>query len=69
VLKSQQPHTGQTQRIFTRPLSAMLSRGCGSSPVRRKPATARAIENALLVKRWHSVQWHVYTNRGASLIS
>src|SRR6516162_7007037 len=43
VLKSQQPHTGQTQRIFTRPLSATLSRGCGSPPVRRKPATARAI--------------------------
>jgi len=50
VLKSQQPHTEQTQRIFTRPLSATLSRGCGSSAVRRKPATARAIENALLVK-------------------
>ena len=42
VLKSQQPHSGQTQRIFTRPLSAMASSGRGSSPVRRKPAIRRA---------------------------
>src|SRR6516162_11548498 len=41
VLKSQQPHSGQTRRTVTRPLSAIASSGRGSSPVRRKPATAR----------------------------
>jgi hypothetical protein len=39
--------------------------------VRRKAASGKAIpkEKALLVIRWQSVQWHVVTNSGASVIS
>jgi hypothetical protein len=57
----QDPHSGQTHRVLSRPLSAMRWSGRGSTPVRRKPASATTIpiEKALLVKRWQSVQWHV----------
>ncbi len=57
----QEPHSGHTSRVLTRPLSATRCRGLGSTPLRRKAvsATTSPIEKALLVKRWQAVQWHV----------
>ena len=53
----QDPHSGQTHRVLSRPLSAVRWSGRGSTPLRRKPASATTIpkEKALLVKRWQSV--------------
>ena len=58
-----EPHCGQTQRVVTRPLSAVRWTARGSPWMRRQAPSARttAIENALLVMRWQSVQWQVYT--------
>jgi hypothetical protein len=60
-LHTQEPHSGQTHRVLGRPLSAIRRSGRGSIPLRRKALSATTIpkENALLVKRWQSVQWHV----------
>jgi hypothetical protein len=54
-----EPHSGQTQRVTTFPLSAVFWSGRGAPLVRWKasPGTTIAIEKALLVRRWQSVQW------------
>jgi hypothetical protein len=46
---------------LVRPLSAVRWSGRGAIQLRRKAVSATTIpsENALLVKRWQSVQWHV----------
>jgi hypothetical protein len=56
-----EPHSGHTQRVVTRPLSAVRGSSRGSPLVRRKAASARTtpIENALLVMCWQAVQWQV----------
>jgi len=61
--QTHEPHSGQTQRVVTRPLSAVRWTARGSPWMRRQAPSARttAIENALLVMRWQSVQWQVYT--------
>ena len=57
-LATEEPHSGQTHRVFVRPLSARRWSGLGSIPLKRKAvsATTMPIENALLVKRWQSRQ-------------
>ena len=59
--QTQEPHSGHTNRVLTRPLSAVRWSGRGSIPLRRKAvsATTSPNEKALLVNRWQSVQWHV----------
>src|SRR5437762_13230643 len=53
-----EPHCWQIQTVFTRPLSAVFCSGRGSPLVSRNApsATTIAIEDALLVRRWQSVQ-------------
>jgi hypothetical protein len=55
----QVPHSGQTNRMLMRPLSAVRCSWRGSIPPSRKPfsGTATPMLNALLVRRWQSVQW------------
>jgi hypothetical protein len=69
--QTHEPHSGQTQRVVTRPLSAVRWTARGSPWMRRQAPSARttAIENALLVMRWQSVQWQVDTSGGAWVIS
>jgi hypothetical protein len=54
-----EPQSGQTHRVVTWPLSAVRWIERGSPFVRRKAIseTTIAIEKALLVIRWQSVQW------------
>ena len=61
VPQTQEPHSGHTKRVLTRPLSAVRWSRRGSIPLRRRALspTTTPIEKALLVKRWHSVQWQV----------
>jgi hypothetical protein len=61
--QTHEPHSAQSHRVITRPLSAVCWTARGSPLTRRQAPSARtiAIENALLVKRWQSVQWQVYT--------
>ena len=56
-----EPHSGQTNRVLVRPLSAVRWSPRGSIPISRKAvsATTTPSENALPVKRWQSTQWHV----------
>jgi hypothetical protein len=70
-LQIQLAHSGQCHRVTVRPLSAERSIGWGS-PLATWNAASRtriAIEKALPVTRWHSVQWQRYVATGASLIS
>src|SRR5881394_190828 len=66
VPQIQVPHSGQTRRVFTRPLSAVRCSGRGSTPLSRNAVSGitTPMLNALLVRRWQSVQWHVYRLRG-----
>ena len=59
-LQIHDPHSGQTHRLTVRPLAAMRWIIRGSTPVRRNAPslTTITIENALLVMRWQSRQWH-----------
>ena len=64
-------HTPGTQVVYSR---ARCRRYVGADAVDAAEseglsATTTPKEKALLVRRWQSVQWHVYTNCGASLIS
>jgi len=61
VPQTQEPHSGHTKRVLTRPLSAVRWSRRGSIPLSRRAlsATTTPIEKALLVKRWQSVQWQV----------
>jgi hypothetical protein len=65
MLPIHMPQFGQIRRRLMRPLSAMLST-IRVSPDRRTASvgTTIPIENALLVMRWQSAQWHVYTAIG-----
>jgi hypothetical protein len=56
----EEPHSGHTSRVLTRPLSATRCRGLGSTPLRRKAvsATTSPIEKALPVNRWQAVPSH-----------
>jgi len=53
------PHSGQTHRVKVRPLSAVRWIGRGSVPVSANASVIMTspMENALPVRRWHSVQW------------
>ena len=52
-------HSGQTQRVVTLPLSAVrwITRGCPATRRKASAGSTIAIENALLVMCWQSVQW------------
>src|SRR3954452_14423933 len=54
-----EPHLEQIHNVSTRPLVPVRWTACGSPARRWKLSTGRtiAIENALLVMRWQSVQW------------
>jgi hypothetical protein len=56
--QTQEPNSGHTKWVLTRPLSAVRWSGRGSIPLRRRAvsATTTPIEKALLVKRWQSMQ-------------
>jgi hypothetical protein len=55
---TQVEHSGQTHRVFVRPLSAVRWSGRGEMPLMLNPASDTTIpsEKALPVNRWHSVQ-------------
>jgi hypothetical protein len=57
-LQIHDPHSGQTQRVTVRPLSAVRWIGRGRAPERMNASVSMTtpIENALPVWRWHSVQ-------------
>jgi hypothetical protein len=60
-LHSDVPQSGHTHRATVCPLSAVRWNDRGWVPARWKAsaATTIAIENALPVRRWHSVQWQI----------
>jgi hypothetical protein len=61
-LQTQAPHSAQTHRVTVRPLSAVRWKDRGSTPAKKRhasAATTTADENALPVSRWQAVQWHV----------
>jgi len=61
LLHIQELHSGQCHLVPTRPLSAVRRTSLGSPAVKRKALsrTTIAIEKALLVTCWQSVQWQV----------
>src|SRR5262252_3986958 len=63
------PQSEQTQRVVMRLLSARRCTRCGSPAVRwnASSVTTTAMEKALLVIFWQSVQWQLQTSRGASI--
>ena len=60
------PHSAQIQFVRARPLSAVRATGLSLTCRISNPPepTAAAIENALLVIRWHCMQWHVQVREG-----
>jgi len=61
LLTIQHAQSGHSHRVTIRPLSAVFCTSRGSPCVSRnaRSGTVTAIENALLVTRWQSVQWQV----------
>jgi hypothetical protein len=57
--QTHEPHSAYVQRVVTRPLSAVrwIARGSPRMSLQAPSGRTTAIENALLVMRWQSVQW------------
>jgi hypothetical protein len=57
VPQTQEPHSGHTRRVLTRPLSGSLETSRLDPAETKTVSVTTPIEKALLVKRWQSAQW------------